>query len=525
MREEMREENNWVAILDCGSQYTHLIARRIRELKVYSEILKYNTSADSLEKKSPRAIIISGGPASVNRRGSILCDKKIFSLEIPTLGICYGAQLMAKFLGGKVSPARRREYGRAELLIKSKQPLFKGLKQKEKIWMSHGDRIIKVPRGFKIIASTLNSPIAAMENKPKKLYGVQFHPEVVHTPKGKRILKNFVVDIAGCRPTWSMKSFVKETIKNLREEIGNEKVVCGMSGGVDSSVLALLLHKAIDKNLISIFVDHGLCRKDESGQVERRFKKHYKLNLKVVNAKAVFLKALKGVTDPEDKRKIIGRTFIEVFEKETNTLKGTRKLGRIKYLAQGTLYPDVIESVSPIGGPSATIKSHHNVGGLPRRLNFKLIEPLKDLFKDEVRLAGRELGLPDEIINRQPFPGPGLAVRIVGEVTKKRLDVLREADWILIDEMKKAGLYHKLWQTFCIFLPVKSVGVMGDERSYENVIAVRAVTSEDAMTADWARLPHTLLAKISNRIINEVKGVNRVVYDISSKPPSTIEWE
>ena len=519
------DKDKWVAILDFGSQYTHLIARRVREFKVYSEILPYNISASKLKKISPGAMIISGGPASVNTKESPLCDKKIFDLGIPILGICYGAQLMAKFLKGKVVPAKRREYGRAELLIKSKQTLFKGLKSKEIIWMSHGDKIVRLPVGFKVIGSTKNSPIAAIENKSKKLYGVQFHPEVVHTPEGKKILKNFTIGIAGCKQTWSMRSFVDRTIQNLKDEIDNEKVLCAVSGGVDSSILAMLLHKAIGKNLIAVCIDNGLVRKNEIESVKKRFKKHYNLNLKVINAQDEFLKALKGVENPEKKRRIIGNIFIKVFEREANTLAGTRKLGKIKYLAQGTLYPDVIESHSLIGGPSATIKTHHNVGGLPKKLNFKLIEPLKDLFKDEVRLVGKELGLSDEIVRRQPFPGPGLAVRIIGEVTKKRLDVLREADWILIDEIKKANLYHKLWQTFCVFLPVKSVGVMGDKRTYENVIAIRAVTSEDAMTADWAQLPYDLLAKISNRIINEVKGVNRVVYDISSKPPSTIEWE
>ena len=518
-------ENNWVAILDFGSQYTHLIARRVRELKVYSEIVPFNIKAKNLVKRNPKAIILSGGPASVTAKKSPICDKGIFELGIPVLGICYGAQLMSKVFGGKVIGAKKREYGKAEFRPKTSRNLFKGINKSQSVWMSHGDRIKKLPRGFKVIGTTSNSPVAAMADEKKKFYGLQFHPEVVHTPNGKTIIKNFVKDIAKCKSSWSMQSFVKETIKKIREDVGKDKVLCGMSGGVDSSVLALLLHKAIGKNLISIFIDHGLGRKDEAKQVEKRFKKYYKLNLKVVNAQNDFLKALKNVTDPEKKRKIIGKTFIKIFERETNALGGTGKLGKIKYLAQGTLYPDVIESISPTGGPSVTIKSHHNVGGLPKRLNFKLVEPLRDLFKDEVRLVGKELKMPDEIIYRQPFPGPGLAVRIVGAVTKERCNILREADWILNDEIKKAGFYRKLWQSFCVYLPVKSVGVMGDERTYEDAIAIRAVVSEDAMTANWAHLPYSLLEKISNKIINEVKGINRVVYDISSKPPSTIEWE
>jgi len=385
--------------------------------------------------------------------------------------------------------------------------------------MSHGDKITKLPKGFNIIASTPNAKISAMANIPKALYGVQFHPEVIHTPKGKVILKNFTFNIAKCEKSWSMRSFVKDSVKQVKTDIGKDKVLCGLSGGVDSSVLAILLHKAIGKRLFAMFIDNGLLRKDEARIVKKRFKDSYKINLKCIDATDLFLKALKGVTDPEKKRKIMGRVFIEVFEKES------KKLGEIKFLAQGTLYPDVIESRSAFGGPSVTIKTHHNVGGLPKNLKFKLIEPLKDLFKDEVRLVGRELCMPDEMIQRHPFPGPGLAVRIIGEITKKALDVLREADQILIDEIKKAKLYNKLWQVFCVLLPIKTVGVMGDERTYENVVAVRAVTSNDAMTAQWAKLPYGFLERISNRIINEVKGINRVVYDISSKPPSTIEWE
>ena len=510
---------DWVAILDFGSQYTHLIARRIRECKVYSEIVPYNINARKLLRRRPNAIILSGGPASVISRKAPLCDKNIFNIGVPVLGICYGAQLMAKVLGGKVKKAKAREYGKAILKVKSRKTLFKRLLSKEVIWMSHGDRITKLPGGFRPIGSTSNSPVAAMESKENRFYGVQFHPEVVHTPKGKRILRNFLTNIAGCKPSWNMHSFVSTTIKELRRKIGKEKVLCALSGGVDSSVLALLLHRAIGKNLTAIFVDNGVLRKDEARLVRKRFKGHFHINLKVVNAQDFFLKELKNVTNPEKKRKIIGRLFIKLFEKEA------KKIGKVKFLAQGTLYPDVIESRSPIGGPSATIKTHHNVGGLPKRFNFELIEPLKDLFKDEVRLLGKELGLADEFVRRQPFPGPGLAVRVLGEVTKERLDILREADWILINEIKRKGLYRKLWQSFCVLLPVKTVGVMGDERTYENVVVVRAVTSEDAMTARWAKLPYGLLETVANRIINEVKGVNRVVYDISSKPPSTIEWE
>lgn len=515
----MNKYKNWIAILDFGSQYTHLIARRVRECGVYSRIVSYETKADELMFEKVAAVILSGGPASVTKKTSPICDEKIFDTGMPVLGICYGAQMMAKILDGKVAHAKAGEYGKTVLDVKTTNKLFNGLSKREIVWMSHGDKIVKLPCGFEIIGSTDNAEIAAMADEKRRLYGLQFHPEVAHTPKGKEILENFIFAIAGCKRNWNSHSFVDDSISRLEEQIGNEKVICALSGGVDSSVLALLLHKAIGRNLIAVFIDNGLLRKDEAKQVKERFKYNYHLNLRVVDASEVFLKSLKGVTNPETKRKIIGKLFIRVFEKEAE------KLGRIKFLAQGTLYPDVIESKSPLGGPSATIKTHHNVGGLPKKFNFKLVEPLKDLFKDEVRLVGKELGLTDEIVWRQPFPGPGLAIRIIGEVTKEKLDILREADAILIDEIKKAGLYKKLWQSFCVFLPIKTVGVMGDERTYENVIAVRAVTSEDAMTAHWARLPYELLEKISNRIINEVKGVNRVVYDISSKPPSTIEWE
>ena len=510
---------NWIAILDFGSQYTHLIARRVRECGVYSEIVPYNIAPRELLSRKPAGIILSGGPASVTAKKSPVCNSDIFNIGIPVLGICYGAQLMAKTLGGKVAQAKKREYGKAILKVKSKQTLFKSLGSKETAWMSHGDKVTKLPSGFKIIGSTGNSLIAAMEDKKRRFYGLQFHPEVIHTPRGKTILKNFVIGVAHAEAGWSMRSFAKNSIKNIRDTVGDEKVLCGLSGGVDSSVLAVLLHKAIGKSLIAMFIDNGLLRKGEADLVNARFKKHYCINLKTVDARGAFLKALKGVKDPEKKRKIIGRVFIETFTKEA------KSLGKIKFLAQGTLYPDIIESRSAFGGPSATIKTHHNVGGLPKNLKFEIIEPLKDLFKDEVRLVGKELGLPDSFVYRQPFPGPGLAVRIIGAVTPERLRILREADWILIDEIKRSRLYRKLWQSFSVLLPIKTVGVMGDERTYENAIAVRAVTSEDAMTALWARLPYELLEIIASRIVNEVKGVNRVVYDISSKPPATIEWE
>jgi len=513
------KHESWIAILDFGSQYTHLIARRIRECGVYSEIVPHNISAHKILQRKPAGIVLSGGPASVTRHKSPVCDNNLFMIGLPVLGICYGAQLMAKMLGGKVAKAGKGEYGKALLKIKSRKSLFKGLGRNETVWMSHGDKIVKAPRGFKRIASTSNSLFAAIEDKKRKFYGVQFHPEVVHTPSGKRVFRNFVIGIARSKKTWNMRSFVKKSINEIRSEVGGRKVLLGLSGGVDSSVLALLLHKAIGNNLFAMFVDNGLLRKDERALVEKRFKKHYRINLKAVDARKAFLSALAGVRDPEKKRKIIGRTFIDIFTKEV------KKLGRVGYLAQGTLYPDIIESGSLFGGPSATIKTHHNVGGLPKNLKFKLIEPLKDLFKDEVRSLGKELGLADELVHRQPFPGPGLAVRIIGSVTQARLEILRRADWILVEEIKAAGLYRKLWQSFCVLLPIKTVGVMGDERTYENVVAVRAVTSEDAMTAHWARLPHKLLEEVSSRIVNEVKGINRVVYDISSKPPATIEWE
>ncbi|MGD9014797.1 MAG: glutamine-hydrolyzing GMP synthase [Candidatus Omnitrophota bacterium] len=515
----LKNSRDWVAILDFGSQYTHLIARRVRECGIFSEIVSCDIKASELLMRSPRAIILSGGPATVTLREIPMFDRDIFNINIPILGICYGVQLMAKCLGGKVNKAKAREYGKTTLKIKYRNVIFQGLSKQETVWMSHGDKITKIPPGFRIIGSTDNTQVAAIENRIKKFYGVQFHPEVVHTPKGKRILRNFIFDVANCKPSWSMYSFTRDSISQIKQRIGDQKVLCALSGGVDSSVLAILLHKAIGKNLIAIFIDNGLLRKNEASLVQKRFKGRYNINLKAIDAKDRFLEALRGVRDPEKKRKIIGRVFIEVFEEEA------RRLGRVRFLAQGTLYPDIIESRSAFGGPSATIKTHHNVGGLPPHLKLKLIEPLKDLFKDEVRLVGKELGLPDDIIYRQPFPGPGLAVRIIGAVTPERLDILREADWILMNEIKQTKLYRRLWQSFCVLLPVKTVGVMGDQRTYENVVAIRVVTSQDAMTAHWAKLPSRLLERISNRIINEVKGINRVVYDISSKPPSTIEWE
>ncbi|MCP4682179.1 MAG: glutamine-hydrolyzing GMP synthase [Desulfobacterales bacterium] len=509
-----------ILILDFGSQYTQLIARRVRENKVYCEIHPFNLPLEKIKEFSPRGIILSGGPSSIYDEDAPMADGEILNLDAPVLGICYGMQFLTHLLGGIVAKAIDREYGNAAINIEDDADLFHGLAKEDgqTVWMSHGDRIDKVPEGFVVLAKSKNSPIAAMADISGKYFGVQFHPEVAHTPEGPKIIRNFLFNICGCEPTWTMTSFVSRSVEALRKEIGKDRVICGLSGGVDSSVTAILLHKAIGDKLSCILVDNGLLRMGEAREIMEVFQGHYGIDLHLVDASERFLQLLKGVTDPEDKRKIIGREFISVFEKKA------KELGQAKYLAQGTLYPDVIESVS-FKGPSATIKSHHNVGGLPDVMKLKLVEPLRELFKDEVRQVGVELELPRELVMRQPFPGPGLAIRILGKVTHERLEILRSADVIVLEEIRIAGLYEKVWQSFAVLLPVRTVGVMGDERTYENVIAIRIVDSLDAMTADWSRISYEVLGRISNRIINSVKGVNRVVYDISSKPPSTIEWE
>jgi GMP synthase (glutamine-hydrolysing) len=509
-----------ICILDFGSQYTQVIARRVRECNVYSVILRYDTPAREIARLKPKGLILSGGPSSVYAKNAPLPDPAIFKLGIPVLGICYGLQLLAHYMGGKVEPGQKREYGKGMLRVKDRScPLFANLPAELQVWNSHGDKLTKLPAGFKAAAVTENSAFAAIENRRARMFGLQFHPEVVHTPRGREILTHFVRRVCGCGKNWTMRNYIDQAVEVIRAQVGKEKVILGLSGGVDSSVAAALLHRAIGNQLTCIFVNNGVLRGREAEVVQEVFGRHFQIKLQYENASRLFLKRLKGVTDPERKRKVIGKTFIEVFE------AATRRAGKAKFLAQGTLYPDVIESV-PIGGnPAAMIKSHHNVGGLPKRMRFQLVEPLKCLFKDEVRQLGLELGLPREIVLRQPFPGPGLAVRILGEVTPRRLEILRNADAIVVQEMKSSNLYYKIWQSFAVLLPIRSVGVMGDERTYDYTIALRAVESQDGMTADWVKLPYTLLEKLSSRIINEVKGVNRVCLDITSKPPGTIEWE
>ena len=507
-----------ILILDFGSQYTQVIARKIRESQVYCEIFPGNKKLDEIENLSTvEAIILSGGPASVYEKDAPKPDPKVWQMNVPVLGICYGMQLIAQQLGGKVQHSKNREYGLADIVIKSKSLLYAGLKNKMPVWMSHGDKLTKLPKGFKVVASSKNCPNATIVNDKGTIYGVQFHPEVHHSPFGKQILDNFLFKVCKVKKDWTMKNYIKDEIARIKKQVGKGKVLCALSGGVDSSVAAIMMHKAIGKQLVSVYVDHGLQKLGETERVRKIFGKKFGKNLIIVDAKKLFLNKLKGVTEPEQKRKIIGHTFIDVFEKQA------KKVKNISFLLQGTIYPDVIESAKI--GKAVTIKSHHNVGGLPEKMKMKLVEPLKSLFKDEVRQLGRELNIPNEIIDRQPFPGPGLAIRTLGEITEEKLRIVKEADAIVDQEIRKAGLYEKIWQSFAIILPVKTVGVMGDQRTYEHVIVIRAVNSVDAMTADWVKLPYEILGKISSRIINEVKGANRVVYDISQKPPATIEWE
>ena len=508
-----------VLVLDFGGQYTQLIARRVRELGVFSEIRPFNEPIDKIKAFHPSAVILSGGPSSVYDAQAPKPDSGVFELGVPVLGICYGLQLIADQLGGKVDPSARREFGKAALRIDRHEDLFKGLDASTSVWMSHGDALSQMPPGFDAIAHSDNSPICAIRNTTKRIFGVQFHPEVVHTPDGKKILGNFLFAVAGLRGGWTPSSFIEQTKMELRSRVGSSKVLCALSGGVDSSVLAVLLHEAIGEQLVCIHINNGLMRKDESEDVVKTFRDRFRIDLRYIDASDTFLNRLRGVVDPEQKRKIIGKTFIDIFDSEAAKLQGN-----VEFLAQGTLYPDVIESVS-FKGPSVTIKTHHNVGGLPKDLKFKLIEPFRELFKDEVRAIGRLLDLPESLIGRHPFPGPGLAVRLLGEITRDRLGLLREADNVFIQELKSAGLYDTVWQAFVVLLPIQSVGVMGDGRTYENACALRAVTSVDGMTADWAPLPHDLLARVSTRITNELRGINRVVYDVTSKPPATIEWE
>lgn len=508
-----------ILIIDFGSQFNQLIARRVRECGVYCIIEPPTIALERIKEMDLEGIILSGGPASIYEKNSPRTDAGIFSLGIPVLGICYGMHFMVDTLKGKVKKANKREYGFAELVTEKSCALFKDVPKRSQVWMSHGDSIEKTPDGFSVTATTDNTPIAAIADNKRKFFALQFHPEVAHSLKGKTMLHNFLFQVCQCKRSWTMKAFARDVITEIQEKVGDRQVILGLSGGVDSTVTAQLIHRAIGKKLTCIFVDNGLLRKDEAKKLKVTLKEHLKINIRFVNAKKQFLTALANVTDPEKKRKIIGKIFMDVFEAEAKKIKGA------EFLAQGTLYPDIIESRSAFGGPTSVIKSHHNVGGLPKRMKLKLIEPLQYLFKDEVRKLGVQLGLDEDLIWRQPFPGPGLAIRIIGAVSQKRLNILKEVDAVLLEEIRAAGYYRKLWQSFAVLLPIKSVGIMGDSRTYENIVAIRAVTSKDAMTADWAKLPHKLLGRISNRIINEVRGVNRVVYDISSKPPSTIEWE
>ncbi len=515
----MSAAHEWIAVFDFGSQYTQLIARRVRELHVYCEILRHDTLIESLRARPPIGVILSGGPASVLAPDAPHGDPALWRADLPVLGICYGMQLMARDLGGRVERGDRREYGLARIAVVDPDTLFEGMDRELDVWMSHGDRVTELPPGFRALARSENCPVAAMADAQGRRFGLQFHPEVVHTPRGLDLLRRFVRDVCGARGDWRMADFIEDSVRSLRERIGDDHVLCALSGGVDSSVTAALLHRAIGRRLHCVYVDTGLMRDGETEQIEAEFGRHLGVDLRIERAGARFFSALKGVEDPERKRKIIGATFIEVFRDVA------RSLGPVRFLAQGTLYPDVVESVSPFGGPTATIKSHHNVGGLPAELGFELVEPLRALFKDEVRELGRLLGLPDALVDRWPFPGPGLAVRIIGEVTPERADLLRRADAIVEREIRRWPGAREVWQAFAVLLPVRSVGVMGDERTYENVAAVRAVQSLDGMTADWVRLPAEVLDRIARRIVNEVRGINRVVYDITSKPPGTIEWE
>lgn len=513
-------ENNLdkVLILDFGSQYTQLIARKIRELNVYCEIHPYNVSLEFIKNFNAKALILSGGPSSVYQEGAPTISQEVFQLGLPILGICYGMQLICHMFGGKVEKASKKEFGQHEMDILKSCKLFDGLSNPTTVLMSHGDSVVCIPEGYEHTAKSENTHFCAIKNDEKKIYGIQFHPEVVHTVEGSRLLANFLFKIANVEANWDMENFIKLKIEEIKEQVGSDNVVLGLSGGVDSSVAAVLINKAIGKQLKCIFVNNGVLRLNEGQKIQDIFHKNFDIDLIYIDATDEFLDELKGVDNPEKKRKIIGHKFVEVFDREA------KRIGGVKFLAQGTLYPDVIESVS-FKGPSDVIKSHHNVGGLPEKMNLKLLEPLRELFKDEVRAIGRKMGMPDEIINRQPFPGPGLAVRIISDITKEKIEILQKADDIVVGEIKKAGLYNKLWQSFAVLLPIKTVGVMGDERTYESVCAIRAVTSQDAMTADWAKIPYEVLETISSRIINEVRGINRVVYDISQKPPSTIEWE